>query len=96
MLDEFQAAAMMPIQTRHRSILLSVRYFGFDFLLLYISVGVVLRDTTVSSCATLQCRPERHCSVVVGDIVPELCTGRSSRAYAHGWLCHTGILIISH
>ena len=68
MLDEFQAAAKMPIQTRHRSILLSVRYFGFDFLLLYISVGVVLRDTTVSSWATLRCRPGRHCGVVLGDI----------------------------
>ena len=54
MLEEFQAAAKMPIQTRLRSILLSVRYFGSIFLLLlYISVGVVLSDTAVSSWATL-------------------------------------------
>ena len=77
MLEEFQAAAKMPIQTRLRSILLSVRYFGSIFCCSYVSVGVVLGDTTVSSWATLRCRPGRHCSVVVGDIAPELCTGRS-------------------
>ena len=49
MLEEFQAAAKMPIQTRLRSILLSVRYFCCS----YISVGVVLGDTAVSSWATL-------------------------------------------
>ena len=62
------------IQTRFRMILLSVRYFCCS----YISVGVVLGDTTVSSWATLQCCPGRHCGVVVGDTAPELCTGPCS------------------
>ena len=53
MLEEFQAAAKMPIQTRLRSILLSVRYFGSIFCCSYVSVGVVLGDTAVSSWATL-------------------------------------------
>ena len=44
--------------------------------MLYISVGVVLGDIAVSSWATLLCRRGRHCSVVVGDIALELCTGQ--------------------
>ena len=62
MLEEFQAAAKMPIQTRHQSISPFGSIFRFDFLLL-LYFG--------------WCRPGRHCCVVVGDIAPELCTGRS-------------------
>ena len=39
-----------------------------------ISVALIFR--LVSSWATLQCRPGRHCCVVVGDIALELCTGQ--------------------
>ena len=53
MLEEFQAAAKMPIQTRLRSILLSVRF----------SVALMFR--LVSSWATLLCRRGRHCSRVI-------------------------------
>ena len=62
MLEEFQAAAKMPIQTRHQSISPFGSIFRFDFLLL-LYFG--------------WCRPGRHYCVVVGDIAPELCTGRS-------------------
>ena len=71
-------APQSTIQTRHRTFLLSVRYFCCS----YISVGVVLGDIAVSSWATLLCRRGRHCGVVAGDIAPELCTGQKGAKHS--------------